>query len=290
MEALMEWAVTGSYIILGMIVLLIAKLLQDFLTPYRLDEQLTEQDNPALGLSVTGYLTGAVIIFLGAAGGEFSADFDIAELGIGTFATMLARDGGYALGGIVCLNLARWLLDKVMLPRFSTAKEIIEDRNIGMGAVEFGAYIASSLTIAAAIHGEGGGPLTALACFGLGQLALILFARLYQVNTPFDLHKELERDNVAAGVVLGGGLIALGIILWSACHGDFLGWALFLERFAYQAVFGFVLLALMRMFTDRILLPKADLAREIAEDRNLGAAFLEAGLAIAIAGLVVVML
>lgn len=285
---IMEWIATAAYIALGFTVLFLAKLLQDVLTPYRLDEHLTAQDNPALGLSVAGYLAGVLIVFLGATAGGYpggmeAADLDARGLGMG-----LLIDGAYAMSGVLVLNFGRVLVDKVMLPRFSTRKEIIEDRNIGVGAVEFGSYIATALVVAGAIQGHGG-PLTAIAAFALGQVTLLVFAWFYQLITPFDLHQELERDNVAAGVVLSGGLVGIGIILWGAVSVDFIDWPTLLQDFGVLAVVGFVLLAVMRYATDKVLLPHSDLRQEIAVDRNLAAAFIEGGMAISIAAVIVVM-
>ena len=208
-----EWGLSFAYIVAGMIVMLIAKLVQDILTPYKLNEHITGKDNPALGLSVTGYLMGSVIIFLGASSGEDLPDYDLSAAAMQLGIVCL-----YALGGIACLNVGRLLIDKVMLPKFSSGKEIIEDRNLGMGAVEFGGYIATALIIGAAVSGEGGGPLTALACFALGQVGLIVFCKLYQLCSPYNVQEELEKDNVSAGVVLGGGLIAVSLLMAIACY------------------------------------------------------------------------
>ena len=53
------------YVALGIVVLAIAKLVQDFLTPYRINDQLSHRDNHALGLSITGYYLGVIIAFIG---------------------------------------------------------------------------------------------------------------------------------------------------------------------------------------------------------------------------------
>ena len=124
-----------AYVGLGVVVLLLAKLVQDFLTPYKINRQLSEKDNVALGLSITGYYLGVIVVFLGALyqpltvvrddKWQYTADFgyDVLEVFL------------YALAGIVALNLARYFVDKLVLYRFDTEKEIIEDQNAGSGAV-----------------------------------------------------------------------------------------------------------------------------------------------------------
>ena len=261
-----------AYLILGLLVLVVAKYVQDWLTPYSLDEELTEHDNPALGLAVTGYLIGVMIIFLGAVVGPDLSD----KLSWQELLLEVAIDLGY---GIAALNVARLIVDKLVLTRFSTVKEIITDRNAGTGAVECGAYIGSALVIAGAIHGEGGGPLTALVFFVLGQLVLVGFTRFYQMITKYDIHAEIERDNVAAGVALGLSMIAISIIVFKGTVMEFEGWVENLTWFGIDVALGFVLLYVLRKVTDVVFLPRSSLAHEIAHDQNLNAAWLEGAIA-----------
>lgn len=274
------------YVGLGLAVLLIAKLLKDLLTPYKLDDELTARDNPALGLTLAGYYLGVIIIYLGATVGPLPDE----ELTRGALARLLLTDLGYAVGGILLLNVGRVILDKVILTGYSTVKEIIEDRNAGMGAVEMGSYLATSLTVAGAVHGAGGGPVTALAFFGLGQVVLLLFARFYQVITRYDIHHEIERDNVAAGAAFGLSLVAIGIILLKATSGAFVGWQENLITFAWEAGLGFVLLMVLRWITDWVFLPGTTIAHEIATDRNLNAAWIEGSVAMGMASIIFFML
>ena len=55
-----------GYVILGVLVLTLAKILKDIMTPYKVDEELTISDNPALGVSISGYYAGVFAIFIGA--------------------------------------------------------------------------------------------------------------------------------------------------------------------------------------------------------------------------------
>jgi uncharacterized membrane protein YjfL (UPF0719 family) len=274
------------YVGLGLAVLLIAKLLKDLLTPYKLDEELTARDNPAMGLTLAGYYLGVIIIYLGATVGPLPEG----ELSRGELLVLLLIDLAYSVGGILLLNLGRMLLDRVVLTGFSTVKEIIEDRNVGMGAVEMGSYLATAFTVAGAIHGLGGGPLTALVFFALGQVVLLLFARFYQLITRYDVHHEIEQDNVAAGVALGLSLVAIGIVLLKATSGAFVGWGENLWTFAWEAGLGFLLLMVLRWITDWVFLPGTTIAHEIARDRNLNAAWIEGAVAMGMASVIFFML
>ena len=43
------------YVVMGVIVLAIARVAQDLITPYRIQEQLNQKDNIALAVSISGY-------------------------------------------------------------------------------------------------------------------------------------------------------------------------------------------------------------------------------------------
>jgi uncharacterized membrane protein YjfL (UPF0719 family) len=276
---------------MGVVVMFLAKLVQDYMTPYKIGEQLTHKDNVALAVSITGYYLGIIIVFLGSlyqplAGIRPVADSaDVGAWNLGFTADYWQDVLGvfvYALVGIVVLNIARIVVDKLVLYKFSTEKEIITDQNVGTGVVEAGVYIAVGLVIAGSISGQGGGPETTVAFLGLGLLVLVLYTLFYELTTSFDLHEEIERDNTAVGVALAGNMIAVGIVSLKAVFGDFVGWSEALAGFITFAVIGFVLLYVVRMIVDFVLFPRVSVAHELAVDRNLGVAFIMAGSVISV--------
>jgi len=254
------------------VLFIVAKAVKDLFTPFSLDHQLVVDDNLAAAVSVAGYLLATTIVLLGAVlgpSGGLIQDIQVV--------------GGYGLLGIVLLNCSRFVNDKAILSRFCNIKEIVEDRNVGTGAVEFGSYIASGLVVAGAIHGEGGGVETALVFFAVAQVSLVVFAKLYSVVVPYDLHDEIERDNVAAGVSFGGTLIALGVILLGGTVGDFVNWRFNLALFALNALAGFIVLPVVRVLVDKLIIPSADLGHEIANDRNAGLGLIDGSVAVSFA-------
>ena len=259
----------ASLILLFMFIVLFSKMINDLLTPYKVDDELTNKDNVALSTSIGGYFGATTIVYIGAFLGPTR----------GIIMDLLFV-GGYSIFGVILLNISRFINDRLILYKFSNVKEIIEDRNVGTGAVQFGSYIASGLIVAGAIHGEGGGILTALAFFALGQIALIAFTWIYNIITPFDIHEEIENDNVAAGVALGGTLVAVGIILMKGASGNFISWNYNLSIFGMDVVLVFILLPAVRIFFDKIIIPGTALNHEIQFDRNLGAGLLEMIMAI----------
>ena len=127
----------------------------------------------------------------------------------------------YGFLAIVLMNLSIIINDKIILRKFSVYKEILEDKNVGTGVVEGAMAVATGMVILGSLHGEGGGILTALAYWIIGQAILIITAFVYNWITPYDIHEHIEKDNVAVGVGFAGALIAVGNMVRFALMHDF---------------------------------------------------------------------
>jgi uncharacterized membrane protein YjfL (UPF0719 family) len=280
------------YVALGIVVLVVAKLVLDLVTPYRINRQLAEKNNSALGLSITGYFMGVIIVFVGVLYQPLGVGRDDQWKFTGDFWQDVLEVAIYALVGIILLNASRLLVNRLVLYKFNTEKEIIEDQNSGSAAVEAGVYVAAGLIIAAATAGSSGGSdelyggdtievaLRSLAFFGMGMAVLVVFSFFYELTTSFNIHDEIEKNNVAVGVALGGNLVAIGLVTFKAVFGEFVGWGESIASFLTFAVIGFVLLYAVRMIVDFALLPGTRISHELAVDRNVGVAFIESGVVI----------
>jgi len=265
---------------LGLIVLVIAKLARDVITPYRIDDEVATKKNLAVALRLSGYFMGVMLVFLGALYQPIGS-IEVDGLGFDQdYAEDVLRVFLYSLAGIAALNLVRILMNRLILYKFDIEKEVVEGQNVGSGAAEFGMYIATGLLIAGAVAGEGGGPDTAAAFFGMGLALLVLFALFYQFTTSFDIHSEIEGNNTAVGIALGGNLIGIGLVAFKSVFGDFDGWTEGVAAFLTFGVVGFVLLYVMRLLLDKLLLPTVSASNAIAVDRNLGVAFIESAVVI----------
>ena len=273
---------------LGMIVLVLAKLARDVVTSYRIDEEVTQKNNLAVALRLSGYLVGVILVFLGALYQPLTLvpvegfGFDLA------YGQEVLRVFLYSIAGIVALNLVRLLMDRVILYKFDIEKEVVQDQNVGTGAAEFGMYVATGLLIAGAVSGEGVGTevvaaLTALAFFGMGLVLLVLFALFYQITTSFDIHAEIEGKNTAVGIAFGGNLIAIGLVTFKALFGDFAGWGESIAAFLIFGVIGFALLYVLRLLIDLLLLPSVKISNALSVGRNVGVAFIESAVVISAA-------
>ncbi len=252
-------------VVLGLLVL--GKWLYDALhRRFVLQTELVEKDNLAVAVTVSGYYLGLVIVLGGVVSGP--ASFSIVDdvIGLVIFGAL----------GIVLLNLSAWVNDTVVFSKFNNEKEIVEDRNTGMGAVEAGNYVAVGLVTAGAMSGEGG-LVPGLVYWIAGLAALVVAGLLYDKITSYDLHDEIEKDNAAVGVAFAGVLIGFGNIIRLAGDGDFVSWNESLTQFGYYTVVGLILLPLVRLFADKVLLPGASLSDELVKAQpNLGAGVLEA--------------
>jgi uncharacterized membrane protein YjfL (UPF0719 family) len=265
---------------LGLVVLVIAKLARDIITPYKIDQEIIDKNNLAVAIRLSGYFMGVILVFLGAL---YQPVTSIAVDGLGfdrEYAEDVLRVFLYSMAGIAALNLVRIFMNRLILFRFDIEKEVVEGQNVGSGTAEFGMYIATGLLIAGSVAGEGGGPDTAAAFFGMGLVLLVGFALFYQLTTSFDMHSEIEGKNTAVGIALGGNLIAIGLVTFKAVFGDFDGWNEGVAGFITFGVIGFALLYVMRLLLDKMLMPTVSVSKAIAVDRNLGVAFIECAVVI----------
>jgi uncharacterized membrane protein YjfL (UPF0719 family) len=229
--------------------------------------ELVEKDNFAFAVAHVGYFIGLVLAITGALIGESDGLIpDLINIGI---------YGGLA---ILLLNLSIIVNDKLLFPRFSVYREITEDRNVGVGAIEGANSIATGLIILGAVSGEGGGVLTALVFWLVGQLLLLLTAFVYRALVPYDVHDHIERDNVAVGLAFAGALVSIANLIRYGLMGDFYSWTQSLTDVGVDVAIGLLFLPIVRLLTDKILLPGRKLTDELVnqETPNVGAGLIEA--------------
>lgn len=265
------------YFFIGLLLLWVAKIVKARAVSFALDVELTERDNKAVGLATVGYLFGVMIVVRGV----LVSDADAVEypaLGVDVLMTII-----WSLVAIALLLISAVVNDKFLLCSFSNRKELIEDQNVGTGAVVAASYIGTALLISSAVKGvsEAGFVvelIDTLVYFMAGQVAFVITGICYQKFTGYDIHAEIERDNVAAGVSFGMTLVAVAILLsgYLQRSDSILGFAVWIPL-------SIVLLLTSRFLVDRVLLPKSSIKDEIAKDQNWGVALLEGGSAIGIA-------
>ena len=264
-----------AHVVLGVAMLIVAKLLKGVLSPYKTDEELTSRDNPAFGLALSGYYLGVVAIYIGTVR---PSDMAVSE--------SLLITAAWSLAGIVALALSRTLMNAALISGARCSDQIVAHHNLAAGAVEFGVYVSAGLVLAGALREPGGSVVTAVVFFLLSQVVLLVLGRVYQAFAGYAIGKEICSGNVAAGAAFGLTLIALSLLMVKATSGEFIDWPTNLGFFAFDAIVGFILLMALRWVTDLALLPNARIAEEVVRDRNPNAGLMEGVIAIAVALLI----
>lgn len=277
-------------------VLFLGRAAYGWFAKFDVEHQLTEADNPALGTALFGFLGGLLVVLVALLASDGAPPDDPVGLAwdLGEFAI-------YGLLAIGLLKVSGIVNDRFILHRFENKQELIDDRNVGAGAVLCGSYLASGLLLAGSLGGRvdldllpegvtrasliGHELLVSLAFFAIGQVALVLFGIIYQLIQKTNVHDAISQDyvkdgvkyggNAAAGIAFGGNLAALGLVMYGGARHDFEGWGDSLTTLGIAIGLGLVLLPLWRLFADRVMLAGADLNHEVYVDRNVNAALLE---------------
>ena len=269
---IIDLAYSLGYIVSGFIIFIIGKIAYKMLHPkINIQHELVEKDNFAFILSYVGYFTALLIAIGGAIVGEsYGFITDIQHIFI------------YGIIAIVLLLISAWISNKVILNKFDLKKEIITDKNEGSGIIEAAIYIANGLILYGALVGESETLIVGISTFIIywiiGNIVLVFASKIFISWMGYDIHAEIEKDNVAAGISFSGAILAIGIITMNAILDPFLDWTTTIIDISLQTVLGCLLLPIMRIFADKILLPGRKLTDEIInqEKPNIGAGLIEA--------------
>ena len=261
-------------VIIGLFFIYIVKKLDDWRTKDFDDDTHIDDGNIAVGLRRAGLYLGVAIAISGTLDGSSKGFFiDIIQLLV---------DGFIIIGFMFS---ARFINDVIMFNHINNDEECIKTfqlsngsestGNTAVGVVEAGMYIATGFILSGSFSGSGGsffqGIASAILFFIVGQITLLFFGFIYENITSFNVRDEIKNNNLAAGIGLGGILIALGIILKASISGPFTGWTNDLLSFGIYAAFGIIMLLMFRKAADILLLPTTDIATEVKEDKNVAA-------------------
>jgi uncharacterized membrane protein YjfL (UPF0719 family) len=258
------------FIILAALVLVaLARVVQQWLYGQTLHAMLTERDNPAMGIAVAGYLFGVI--------------WTITVL-LGTLSYNLVSDVCNVLlyGGIGIVLLTGVAMGTCRVFLGMGMQEQLAARNVAAAIVVAGVYVATSLTYSGGLVGEGGGFWIMLLFFLLGQLALLGITYAFRWLTQYDDVQEIASGNIAAAFALAGLLIAVGMIVRRAVAGDYLGLLPSLGSFLLALVVVIVLYPVRQVVVQWLILGgpihwRASLLEsEIVHDKNVAAGLLEA--------------
>ena len=258
------------FVILAAVVLLaLARWVQQWLYGKTLHALLTEDDNPAMGIAIAGYLFGVfwtVTVLLANLSYELLPDL---------LSVLLYGGVGIVLLTIVALGTCRVFLGMGI-------QEQLAARNVAAAIVVAGVYIATSLTYSGTLSGEGGGFWILLLFFLLGQVALLGITYAFRWLTSYDDVQEIAAGNIAAALALSGLLIAVGLIVRWAVAGEYTSFFHSLGSFLLALLWALVFYPVRQVLVQWILLGgpmhwrHSLVDSEIAQDKNIAVGLLEA--------------
>lgn len=266
----METFTTWLFVVLAALIMIgLARLVQERVYGHTLRAMLTAQDNPAMGVAVAGYFFAVVwtlAILLSSPSQGLVQD---------TIGVLLYGCIGIALLTGVTFGTCRLFLGM-------RVQRDLDQRNVAAAIVVAAIYVATSLTYSGALNGEGGGLVILLVFFVLGQLALIGISYVFRWLTTYDDMQEIRAGNMAAGLALAGLLIGVGLIVSHAVAGTYHGFAHALSSFAVALLLVIVFYPVRQVVVQWLFLGgplrwRATLLdEEIARDKNVAAGLLEA--------------
>jgi uncharacterized membrane protein YjfL (UPF0719 family) len=264
------------------ILLLAARVMNQLVIKTKITEALISKENFALGIQISGYLFGVLLIIGSVLAGKGTMD-------IWTHLMWICI---YGVGSIIFLDLFSVLGLKIIIS--GKCLEAIKSGNSAAGIVSAGGYIATALIIAGSVAGDSQGSwVSAVVFFVAGQAAFLIITWIFRMLTSYDDNKEILEGNVAAALSYAGLMIAVGLIVGHAVEGDFVNY------YSSFIAFGKALLVVVALYPVRqwivqgILLGSGftiyggRLDKEIKEDRNISAGIIEASVYVATALLVI---
>lgn len=240
---------------------------------------LTEEDNAAHGIALSGALLGLSIMLMGASNGDIAANPSE------EFTWMLV----YGVLGILLMWLTRQFFDHLALPKISISHEI-RQHNSAAGLLDAGNMIASAIIVRAMmIWVEVDKPLDVLWIllgFLLSQGLLYLTA-LYRLwlfkrwQAGLEFHQAIAAGNIALALRFVGYRIGMALVI-SASSGLLVYHAeqplTMLLRWCALGLGLSVVASLLSIALRHVLLPRVNVNIEIVAQHNIAIGSLEAAI------------
>lgn len=260
------------------------KLIKGWVSNLHANDEITERDNFAFGISFASGLTGLAIVLTGITSGDF-ADSLLDE------ALLMA---GYGLIGIALIKLGHFFQDKVALQKVDLHDEIVKG-NVTAAMIEFGHIVTVAIVVRSALiwvltEGWYGLPVV-VAAFIIGNLIMLLVSQyrvqLYKrTNRSGDsLQQAILDDNLAVGIRYAGFLAGCGLAITAAtgiapyAADNILLSLLFWALSALACIIAFIVLHLI---TIKVILSGTDISDEVNRQKNIGVAVISASISFAI--------
>jgi len=276
-----------SIISIDLIIAIIAissiRYLQGILAGVNTTDELAKKDNFAFGISIAGGALAVSLILFAAVSGDASVSLldEAANVAI------------YALAGIIFLKVGSIINDAVIFHKISL-KDKIADKNISAGVVQAANMVALGIIIHSAMNWESSdgylGLLPVALVFLVSQIVLLIVTRLrgaiYKKRHDGKLLQDaLAEDNVALAIRYAGHLLGTALALSAAS-----GLVIYLPDEMARSVLSWfavavvitVLLSPLATIARMVVLAGINIVDEIDKQHNVGVAFIEAAIYVAI--------
>lgn len=226
---------------------------------YKADDMIAG-GNLAVGLRRSGAQLGLAIAMMGVMAGSSS----------GSLLQDLLLTATYGALATLFMVSSLMITDKLVLPGVKNMMAL-KDNNIAVGAVEFGMLVATGIIAFSSIYGEGGGVVSSLAYFIIGQLTLVVLILAYEhlAHRGFNLMASIRDNQVASGIYVGGKIIAYSLILKSAIAGNTPEATLDVLAFDFLmiALAGMVLLYIFEIIIDLLIITTTNVSSILSENK-----------------------
>ena len=246
--------------------------------------ELSKKDNFAFGISFAGSALALSMIMAAAIGGDPADSFVKEAINITV----------YAVVGIVLLKIGMMINDAIIFNRFSL-KESIFNENVAAGVVHAANFLAVGIVIQSAIRWveteTWEGLISVVLVFVGAQLLLFLVTRLraqiyMRRHAGKRLQDALQDGNLALAIRYTGHIVAVALgVSATASLISYLPatpWISAAAWFAIALVLA-ILISCLAAVARMIILKGIDVVDEVDRQRNVGVAFIEAVIFIAIA-------
>ncbi len=232
---------------------------------------ISEENNLALAMRRAG-------LYLAITLGMFGAIIGPSQ-GLLTDIKILLIDGALIT---LFIFISQQINDKIILPGVKNI-HALKEQNLAVGFTEFGSYIATGIIAMACFTGEGGGFVSSIVFFIIGQLLLVLSTQVYEKSTSWNVKDNICNANTSAGLMLGGIMIAISIAIYGSISGDFNNWQSDLVNFSVSATIAISLLIIASKLIDTLFLIGTNVTTEIERDKNSAAIVIVVAIKIAAA-------
>ena len=258
----------GMYFLYTMLYVVLAVILKHVLnfrasSLYDADDEISS-GNLAVGLRRAGAQLGLVIAVMGALSGADAQSLIVDLIDTAT----------YGLLAVIFMVSSLVTTDKLVLPGINNLQSL-KDNNTAVGIVEFGMLVGTGIIAYSSIVGEGGGVLSSVIYFIVGQASLVALVLFYEkvILRNFNIVKGVGEKNLSSGIYLCGKIIAYALILKSAIAGSGVDNTItqLITEYLFVAIGGMILLYIFEILIDRLIVTSTKVALILEEDKLVAA-------------------